>query len=95
MPITITERITLSQCSIPRRASSIAAATAIVMAIVKVMANRGKISYSNNLQGTGNRSFQNLKDAFTYALVLAYYNYSKYIVIKTDALTWALEGVLS
>ena len=37
--------------------------------------------------------FQTLKIAFTIAPVLAYYNYIKKIIIKTDALNQALGGV--
>jgi len=36
-----------------------------------------------------------LKGAFTSALVLAYYNYIKKIVVKTDVLNWVFSGVLS
>jgi len=36
----------------------------------------------------------NLKTAFTKAPVLAYYDYTKKIVVETDASNWALGKVL-
>ena len=39
--------------------------------------------------------FKALKGAFNSALVLAYYNYTKKIVVETDILNWASGGVLS
>jgi len=39
--------------------------------------------------------FKALKGAFTLALVLAYYNYIKKIVVEINVLNWASGGVLS
>jgi hypothetical protein len=39
--------------------------------------------------------FKALKRAFTLALVLVYYNYTKKIVVETDVLNWVSNGVLS
>jgi RNase H-like domain found in reverse transcriptase len=41
------------------------------------------------------KSFETLKKAFTSALLLAYYDYTKKTVVETDASNWASGGVLS
>jgi hypothetical protein len=62
--------------------------------VTRLLHNLLKKGQSWKWQDSHEKSFRALQKAFSTALVFATYDYDRKTVLKTDALDWALEGVL-
>jgi hypothetical protein len=63
--------------------------------VTKPLHNLLKKGQSWKWQNSHEKNFRALQKAFSTAPVLATYDYDRKTVLKTDALDWASEGVLS